>query len=126
MARVVRLAPDRHAGGLYLLTEVGDPTLDRSNTNARERAPVEKLIGPGNGRACEYPQNDARYRIGYTNDAWRGPAPGRSERPTTVRSGAAPHRARVPWHGVVTAVAAPLRRHCGWPSTDHDRDRHGH
>ncbi|WP_238654150.1 endo-1,4-beta-xylanase [Paenibacillus piscarius] len=59
---------------LYVLVQVSDAQLDKSNANAWEQDSVEIFVDENFGRTTFYEDDDGQYRVNYDNEASFSPA----------------------------------------------------
>lgn len=59
---------------LYVLIQVNDAQLDKSNANAWEQDSVEIFVDENFGRTTFYEEDDGQYRVNYDNEASFSPA----------------------------------------------------
>ncbi|MEK3876162.1 endo-1,4-beta-xylanase [Paenibacillus sp. FSL M7-0420] len=59
---------------LYVLVQVSDAQLDKSNVNAWEQDSVEIFVDENFGRTTFYESDDGQYRVNYDNEASFSPA----------------------------------------------------
>ncbi|WP_438447022.1 endo-1,4-beta-xylanase [Gorillibacterium sp. sgz5001074] len=59
---------------LYILVQVTDSQLNKSNANAWEQDSVEIFLDPNNGKTSYYQDDDGQYRISYDNATTFNPA----------------------------------------------------
>lgn len=59
---------------LYVLIQVSDAQLDKSNKNAWEQDSVEIFLDENNGKTTFYQADDGQFRINFANEATFSPA----------------------------------------------------
>ncbi len=83
---------------LYVLVKVKDPVLSKKNPNSYEQDSVEIFVDEKNNKSSEYLEDDAQYRINFTNNfSSRG-------NPATITSAA-----KVGGDGYLIEVKIPFR-----------------
>ncbi|TYP76771.1 endo-1,4-beta-xylanase [Paenibacillus methanolicus] len=59
---------------LYVLVQVKDTQLDKTNVNAWEQDSVEIFVDPNNAKTSSYQEDDGQYRVNFDNETSFNPA----------------------------------------------------